>query len=87
MAEVDVKSLTVVDLFQKWMSTRNPLEIGTQFIIKNYDKIITLVASDGYPRGKFIDEDGEDFDITKNPDIKFVQILKDDKEGLMSYYN
>lgn len=42
MSEINDKSLTVIELFQKQMSTRNPLEFGTQFSIEGQNKTITL---------------------------------------------
>ena len=85
MPEIEEKSLTVVQLFQKWMSTRNPLEIGTKFLIDGQDKTIVLVECEGYPNGKFIYDNGDDFDIAKNGDYKFVQLVKTQDEKSTFY--
>lgn len=87
MPEIEEKCLTVVQLFQKWMSTRNPLAIGTKFLIEGQDKTIVLVECDGYPNGKFIYDDGADFDIAMNGDCKFVQLVKTQDEKSTYYYD
>lgn len=87
MSEITDKSLNVVELFQKFMSTRNPLEIGTQFLIEGQNKTITLIECEGYKKGKFVDDDGEDFDITMNPELKFIQIVKNKNGDESAYYD
>ncbi len=77
------RSINAIELFQRWMSSKNPIDIGTSFRIDDTDRVITLVECDGYPKGKFIYENGDDFDIIKNSNHKFTQVIKERK----SYYN
>lgn len=76
MEESTVKGLTTIELFQKWMSPKNLLETGSKFLIESNRRIITLIECEGYPKGKFVYENGEEFDITKITNERFVQIVK-----------
>ena len=63
-----------ITFFQSWLSSKKPMAIGTKFTISQLDKTITLIECDGYPKGKFVFEDGEDFDIGKYVDCKFIKV-------------
>lgn len=63
-----------ITFFQSWLSSKKPMAIGTKFTISQLDKTITLIECAGYPKGKFVFEDGEDFDIGKYVDCKFIKV-------------
>ena len=62
-------------LAQRWGAGKLP--IGSEFVIKDTNRTMTLVECDGYPHGKFIFDDGEEFNIGKYFDTFFVEITKD----------
>ena len=81
-----VKPINAVTFFFFFISNKNPMPIGTEFLIKNNGKRITLIECDGYPKGKFVYESGEAFDIAQNIECEFIQIPKQ-KENTASVYN
>ena len=78
-----IKPINAITLLQNWLSKNNPMAIGTKFMIKDQDKTIVLVACEGYPKGKFIYETGEDFDIAQNATCEFIPIdLEEERETI-----
>ena len=65
-------------LTQRWGSGKIP--IGSQFKVKGTDRTMTLVSCDGYSRGKFVFDDGEEFNIGKYFDVFFIEIAKKQME-------
>ncbi len=82
-----INSTNAIGLMQAWLSNRNPMPIGTKFLIKGQDKTIELVASEECPKGKFVYDTGEDFDISKNVECEFIQYEEEIEEDKSSVYN
>lgn len=72
--------LNTMDLFQNWLFGKKPMPIGTKFIIKDQNRVITLVEKEGYLKGRFIFDNGEYFDISKNPYCKFIKVSDMERE-------
>ena len=72
-------------LVQKWGAGKIP--IGSKFKLKDTDRTITLFNCDGYPHGKFIFDDGEEFNIGKYFDAFFVDLEKQQEEQNVGEYN
>ena len=80
----EVKEKAIV-LAQRWGAGKIP--IGSEFKLKDTDRIITLVSCDGYSHGKFIFDDGEEFNIGKYFDAFFVEIVRQQEEQNTREYN
>ena len=80
----ELKEKAIV-LVQRWGAGK--IQIGDQFRLKDTDRTITLVSCDGYPHGKFIFDDGEEFNIGKYFDAFFVEIIKKKEEENIGEYN
>lgn len=72
-------------LAQRWGAGK--IAIGSQFKLKDTDRIITLVNCDGFPHGKFVFDDGEEFNIGKYFNAFFIEIIKQQEEPKNSEYN
>lgn len=72
-------------LVQRWGAGKIP--IGSKFKLKDTDRTITLVNCDGYSHGKFIFDDGEEFNVGKYFDAFFIEIVKKHEEQNAGGYN
>lgn len=81
---VELKEKAIV-LAQRWGAGK--IAIGSQFRLKNTERIITLVNCEGFSHGKFVFDDGEEFNIGKYFDAFFVEIVKQQEESNVSEYN
>lgn len=77
MANNDNEKNTI-ELIQKWLSGK--LEIGSEFIIQNSNRILRLINCEGYPCGKLIFDNGEEFNPGKYPKIKLTLTQKESEE-------
>ena len=75
MAEASEKYEKAIVLTQRWGSGKLP--IGSQFKLRDTDRIMTLIEADGYPHGKFVFDDGEEFDVGKYFDFFFSEKEKE----------
>ena len=87
MANVSEPKVKAIILTQNWGAGRIP--IGTEYKLKDSAKIMKLVECDGYPYGKFVFDDNEEFNIGKYFDAFFVEIKKEMDEANIetSVYN
>ena len=83
----EIKTINAVSLVQLWLSKKNPIPIGTKYLINGQNKTITLIECEGYPKGKFIYENGEDFDIGKNVECEFIQLVEIKEEQNETVYD
>lgn len=67
-------------LVQKWGAGK--IAIGSEFRLKDSDRTLILTQCEGYPNGKFIFTDGEEFDVGKYFDAYFFEVVKDMEEEL-----
>ena len=65
-------------LVQKWGAGKIP--IGSEFKLKDNDRNLILIQCEGYPNGKFVFTDGEEFDVGKYFDAYFIEIKKEKEE-------
>lgn len=61
-------------LAQRWGAGK--ITIGSKFKLKDSDRTMTLINCDGYLHGKFVFEDGEEFNVGKYFDSFFIEIVK-----------
>ena len=59
-----------IALVQEWGAGK--ISIGTEFKLMGTDRILKLVESEGYPYGKLIFNDGEEFNIGKYFNYFFI---------------
>ena len=87
MHVISEQKLKAIILVQNWGAGKIP--IGTEYKLKDSDRILKLVEEDGYPHGKFVFDDGEEFDVGKYFDCFFFEIMdeKDDDKSNESVYN
>ncbi len=69
------EKLKLITIIQKWSSGKIP--IGTIYSLNDSDKKIKLVSSPDYPNGKFIFDNGEEFDVGKYFKDYFVEVKKE----------
>lgn len=72
------KKEKAISLAQRWGAGK--IVIGSEFKLKDSERILTLLECDGYPYGKFVFNDGEDFDIGKYFDCFFIELEKSIEE-------
>lgn len=73
-------------LTQKWGAGKIP--IGRQYKLKDTNRIMTLISSDDYIYGKFVFEDGEEFNIGKYFNAFFIEISKtQEQDDNIAIYN
>lgn len=80
----ELKEKTIV-LVQKWGAGKIPID--SRFKLKDTDRTMTLISSEGYPHGKFVFDDGEEFDVGKYFDAFFIEIVKQQEQENISEYN
>ena len=80
----ELKEKTIV-LVQKWGAGKIPID--SRFKLKDTDWTMTLISSEGYPHGKFVFDDGEEFDVGKYFDAFFIEIVKQKEQENISEYN
>ena len=85
MANIGESKEKAIILVQRWGAGK--IAIGNQFKLKDTDRIITLINCDGFPYGKFVFDDGEEFNIGKYFDAFFVEIVRQQEEQKNSEYN
>lgn len=74
--------LKLITILQKHSSGKIPYE--TKYQIEDSGKIIILKKVEGYPKGKFIFENGEEFDVQLHYNSVFTELKKEYTEP---YYN
>lgn len=75
-----------IALVQEWGAGK--ISIGTEFKLMGTDRILKLVESEGYPYGKLIFNDGEEFNIGKYFDSFFLpNTLEKTEQEKSSVYN
>lgn len=62
-----------IQLVQRWGAGK--IAIGSKFKLKDSNRIIELVESEGYPNGKFVFDDGEEFNVGKYFDAFFCEYI------------
>ena len=77
--------LKLITILQKQSSGKIPYK--TKYQIEDTKEIIVLKKEDGYPKGKFYLENGQDFDIQMHYNSTFIEIKKDLTETKEPYYN
>ncbi len=85
MANSSDTKLKSIVLAQNWGAGK--IAIGTEFRLKDSERILKLVECDGYPHGKFIFENGEEFNIGKYFNAFFVKVEKEYEQVNASIYN
>lgn len=86
MANGEVKEKSI-SLVQRWGAGK--IAIGTEFNLKGTNRTLTLISCNGYPNGKFVFDDGEEFNIGKYFDSFFVELNKsiDNEEQIVPFYD
>lgn len=64
--------LKLITIIQKWSSGKIP--IGTVYSLNDSNKKIKLICCDGYPNGKFVFDNGEEFDIGRHFKDYFIEL-------------
>lgn len=77
--------LKLITILQKHSSGKIPYE--TKYQIEDTNEVIILKKEEGYPKGKFYLENGQDFDIQMHYNSTFIEIKKDLTETKEPYYN
>ena len=75
-----------IQLVQRWGAGK--IAIGSKFKLKGSDRILELIECEGYPNGKFIFDDGEEFNVGKYFDAFFIDNtinLSDEQETAPVY--
>lgn len=75
-----------IQLVQRWGAGK--IAIGSKFKLKGSDRILELIECEGYPNGKFIFDDGEEFNVGKYFDAFFTDNtinLSDEQETAPVY--
>lgn len=81
----EIKKKAIV-LVQEWGAGK--ISIGTEFKLMGTDRILKLVESEGYPYGKLIFNDGEEFNIGKYFNSYFLpNILEKSNQEKSPVYN
>ena len=70
MSSSSEQKIKAIVLAQNWGAGKIP--IGTEFKQKDSERILKLVECEGYPHGKFVFDDGEEFNIGKCFDFFFI---------------
>ena len=79
------EKLKLITILQKQSSGKIPYD--TKYQIEDSGKIIILKKEEGYSKGKFYYETGEDFDIQQHYNSQFIEIKKELNKEKESYYN
>ena len=74
--------LKLITILQKQSSGKIPYK--TKYQIEDTKEIIVLKKEEGYPKGKFIFENGEEFDVQLHYNSVFIELKKEYTEP---YYN
>lgn len=69
-----------INLIQRWGAGKIP--IGSEFKMVDGNRTITLVECDGYTHGKFVFDDGEEFDVGKYFDAFFIGTEKEQESTI-----
>ena len=75
-----------IQLVQRWGAGK--IAIGSKFKLKDSNRVLELIECEGYPNGKFIFDDGEEFNIGKYFDAFFTDNtinLSDEQETAPVY--
>ena len=81
MANTSEQKLKAIILVQNWGAGKIP--IGTEYKLKDSDRILKLVECDGFSHGKFVFDNNEEFNIGKYFDDFFVEKKKEGRnQGL-----
>lgn len=72
-------------LVQRWGAGKIP--INTEFKLKDSNRILKLIACDGYPYGKMVFDNGEVFDIGKYFDSYFLEVKLEIEEQENNVYD
>jgi len=70
-----MEKLKAIILVQNWGAGKIP--IGTEYKLKDSERILRLTECDDFPNGKFIFDNGEEFNVGKYFDAFFVELKKD----------
>lgn len=85
MANINNENILTITLIQKWLSGK--LEIGTEFQLKDSERILKLISCEDYPNGKLVFDNGEEFNPGKYPKVAFVQITKENATLELDFYD
>ena len=75
-----------IQLVQRWGAGK--IAIGSKFKLKDSNRVLELIECEGYPNGKFIFDDGEEFNVGKYFDAFFIDNtinLSDEQETAPVY--
>ncbi len=75
-----------IQLVEKWGAGK--IAIGSKYKLKGSDRILELVECEGYPNGKFLFNDGEEFNVGKYFNAFFIENtlnLSDEQETTPVY--
>lgn len=75
-----------IQLVQRWGAGK--IAIGSKFKLKDSNRVLELIECEGYPNGKFIFDDGEEFNVGKYFDAFFTDNtinLSDEQETAPVY--
>ena len=60
-----------IQLVEKWGAGK--IAIGSKYKLKGSDRILELIECEGYPNGKFLFNDGEEFNVGKYFNAFFIE--------------
>lgn len=75
-----------IQLVQRWGAGK--IAIGSKYKLKDSNRVLELIECEGYPNGKFIFDDGEEFNVGKYFDAFFIDNtinLSDEQETAPVY--
>ena len=85
MANSSETKLKAIVLAQNWGAGK--IAIGTEYKLKDSERTLKLVECDGYPHGKFVFENGEEFNIGKYFDAFFIESVKEAEQETTPIYS
>lgn len=85
MANNNNENIVTIILIQKWLSGK--LEIGTEFRLKDSERILKLISCEDYPNGKLVFDNGEEFNPGKYPKVTFIHVTKEKEASELDFYD
>ena len=85
MANSNENKMKAIVLTQNWGAGK--IAIGTEYKLKDLDRTLKLVECEGYPHGKFIFDNGEEFNIGKYFDSFFIEKEKESEQVHPTIYD